>query len=159
MCPKNETADLINDYVIHQLPGDGISLLGADSVEGSAAFNFPKEYLNSITPNGMPPHRLFLKMFATVILLRNLDLDEGLCNGTRLIIRAFSKQCDRRGDHNRCTQAQASVYTPNYLDIIRVRTSIYSEKEAVSYPSSLLYHHQQRARSELGNRWYISSLP
>ena len=92
LCPKNETADLINDYVIHQLPGDGISLLGADSVEGSAAVNFPTEYLNSITPNGMPPHRLFLKMFATVILLRNLDPDEGLCNGTRLIIRAFSNR-------------------------------------------------------------------
>ena len=31
-------------------------------------------------------------MFATVILLRNLDPDEGLCNGTRLIIRAFSNR-------------------------------------------------------------------
>ena len=40
----------------------------------------------------MPPHRLFLKRFATVILLRNLDPDEGLCNGTRLIIRAFSNR-------------------------------------------------------------------
>ena len=40
----------------------------------------------------MPPHRQFLKMFATVILLRNLDPDEGLCNGTRLIIRAFSNR-------------------------------------------------------------------
>ena len=69
---------LINDYVIHQLPGDGITLLSADSVEGSAAINFPNEFLNSITPNGMPPHRLFLKLFATVILLRNLDPDEGL---------------------------------------------------------------------------------
>ena len=92
LCPKNETADLINHYVINQLPGDGISLLGADSVEGSAAVNFPTKYLNSITPNEMPPHRLFLKMFATVILLRNLDLDEGICNGTRLIIRAFSNR-------------------------------------------------------------------
>ena len=92
LCPKNDTADLINDYVIHQLPGDGITLLSADSVEGSAAINFPNEFLNSITPNGMPPHRLFLKMFATVILLRNLDPDEGLCNGTRLIIRAFSNR-------------------------------------------------------------------
>ena len=40
----------------------------------------------------MPPHRLYLKLFATVILLRNLDPDEGLCNGTRLIIRAFSNR-------------------------------------------------------------------
>ena len=40
----------------------------------------------------MPPHRLFLKEFATVTLLRDLDSDEGLCNGTRLIIRAFSSR-------------------------------------------------------------------
>ena len=40
----------------------------------------------------MPPHRLSLEKFATVILLRNLDPDEGLCNGTRLIIRAFSNR-------------------------------------------------------------------
>ena len=90
LCPKSNTADLIHDYVIHRLPGDGITLLSADSVEGSAAINFPNEFVNSITPNGMPPHRLLLKLFATVILLRNLDPDEGLCNGTRLIIRAFS---------------------------------------------------------------------
>ena len=38
----------------------------------------------------MPPHRLFLNLFATVILLLNLDPDEGLCNGTRVIVRAFS---------------------------------------------------------------------
>ena len=40
----------------------------------------------------MSPHRLFLIKFATVILLRNLDPDDGLCNCTRLIIRGFSNR-------------------------------------------------------------------
>ena len=31
-------------------------------------------------------------MFATVILLRNLDPDEVICNGTRLIIGSFSNR-------------------------------------------------------------------
>ena len=116
LCPKNETADLINNHVIHLLPGEGTTLLSADSVEGTASVNFPTEFLNSITPNGMPPHRLFLKKFATVILLRNLDPDEVLCNGTRLIIRAFS---NRVIDAEIATGAQtkASVYSPNNLDI------------------------------------------
>ena len=47
LCPKNDTADLINDCVIHQLPGDCITLLSADSIEGFAAINFPNEFLNS----------------------------------------------------------------------------------------------------------------
>ena len=89
MCPKNETCDRINYHVIQQLPGEGVTLLSADSVEESTAVNFPTEFLNSIAPNGMPSHRLFLKRFASIILLRNLDPDESLCNGTRLIIRAF----------------------------------------------------------------------
>ena len=50
----------------------------------------PTEYLNSITPNGMPPHRLFLKKYASIILLRNLEPTDGLCNGTRIIVREFS---------------------------------------------------------------------
>ena len=33
-----------------------------------------------------------MKKFVTVILLHNLDPDEGLCNGTRLIIRTFSNR-------------------------------------------------------------------
>ena len=69
-----------------------MTLLRADSVEGSAATNFHTEFPNSIAPNCMPTHRLFIKTFATVILLRNLDPYGGLCNGTRLIIRAFSNR-------------------------------------------------------------------
>lgn len=39
--------------------------------------------------NGLPPHILKLKVNCPVILLRNLDPHNGLCNGTRLIVRAF----------------------------------------------------------------------
>ena len=37
LCPKNETADLINNHVIHFISGEGTTLLSADSVEGIAA--------------------------------------------------------------------------------------------------------------------------
>ena len=47
---------------------------------------YPEEFLNTLTPNGLPPHMLKLKIGCPVILLRNIDPANRLCNGTRLII-------------------------------------------------------------------------
>ena len=47
----------------------------------------PVEFLNSLTPNSLPSHKLQLKEVAIVILLQNINLNDGLCNGTRLIVR------------------------------------------------------------------------
>ena len=40
----------------------------------------------------MPPHRLSLKKYTSIMLLRNLDPPGGLCNGTRLIVRDFTNR-------------------------------------------------------------------
>lgn len=50
-----------------------------------------EDFLNSLTPNGLPPHELFLKPNCPIILLRNIDPTKGLCNGTRLIFHAFKQ--------------------------------------------------------------------
>ena len=47
--------------------------------------SFNIEYLNSLTPSGCPPHTLHLKRGMPLMLLRNLNPREGLCNGTKLI--------------------------------------------------------------------------
>ena len=54
-------------------------------------YYYPEEFLNTLTPNGLPPHVLKLKISCLVILLRNTDPANRLCNGTRLIIRRFQK--------------------------------------------------------------------
>nr|VDC70267.1 unnamed protein product [Brassica rapa] len=47
---------------------------------------YPLEYLNSLEFPGLPAHKLRLKVGVPVMLLRNLNQKEGLCNGTRLIV-------------------------------------------------------------------------
>jgi ATP-dependent DNA helicase PIF1 len=44
-----------------------------------------------LTPNGIPPHVLKLKIDCPIILLRNLDPANGLCNGTRLVVRTCQR--------------------------------------------------------------------
>ena len=50
---------------------------------------FPVEYLNSISLSGIAPHKLTLKEEAVIMLMINLNLALGLCNGTRLICKSF----------------------------------------------------------------------
>jgi ATP-dependent DNA helicase PIF1 len=52
---------------------------------------FPVEYINSIESGGFPDHSLKLKIGCPLILLRNLDPEKGLCNGTRLICRSIRR--------------------------------------------------------------------
>ena len=40
-----------------------------DSVEDDSRNHYPLDFLNSITPNGLPPHELKIKMNCPVILL------------------------------------------------------------------------------------------
>jgi hypothetical protein len=50
---------------------------------------YPQEFLNTLTPNGLPPHVLNLKIDCMVILLRNIYPANRLFNGTRLILQGF----------------------------------------------------------------------
>ena len=44
----------------------------------------PTEYLNSLIPSGLPPHKLRLFIGSSIMRLRNLNANQGLCNETRL---------------------------------------------------------------------------
>jgi ATP-dependent DNA helicase PIF1 len=75
--------------MIERFPGEEKVYHNFDTVVDDTSNHFPIDFLNSITPNGLPPHELKLKINCPVILLRNLDPNNGLCNGTRLMVRAL----------------------------------------------------------------------
>ena len=91
LATKNSTVDKINDLAIKYFPGTEQTYLSIDSVlcPRQKAI-YPTEFLNKITGSGLPQHRLLLKINQPIILLRNISQNEGLCNGTRLIIRGFN---------------------------------------------------------------------
>nr|GEZ50214.1 ATP-dependent DNA helicase PIF1-like [Tanacetum cinerariifolium] len=64
---------------------------------GETELLYPTEYLNSLKFAGLPPHRMELKVGTPIILLRNLNITGGLCNGTRMIVtQLLSKVIEAR---------------------------------------------------------------
>ena len=63
-------------------------LKSMDSVseEDRIYYIYSVEFLQQLNSSGLPSALLCLKVGCSVILLRNLDPGEGLCNGTRIVI-------------------------------------------------------------------------
>nr|GEV23804.1 hypothetical protein [Tanacetum cinerariifolium] len=86
---KNEHVDSINDLLTDRFPGEEKVYYSFDEAEDDTHNYYPLEFLNSFNVIGLPPHQLRLKIGCPIILLRNLDPANGLCNGTRLICKRF----------------------------------------------------------------------
>ncbi|KAJ9551807.1 hypothetical protein OSB04_015852 [Centaurea solstitialis] len=88
---KNDNVDEINDELIERFCGEEKIYYSFDEAQDDRNNFYPVEFLNTITVCGLPPHRLRLKIGCPIILLRNIDPINGLCNGTRLICRGFQQ--------------------------------------------------------------------
>ncbi|KAF8099160.1 hypothetical protein N665_0249s0002, partial [Sinapis alba] len=92
LTPTNSTVHDVNAYLLSQVPAPAREYLSSDSIELEATpdddwtSHYPQEYLNSLEFPGLPNHRLCLKVGAPVMMLRNLNQEHGLCNGTRMMV-------------------------------------------------------------------------
>ena len=91
LAPKNKHVDEINNIALSLMQGNVHCFQSADSVreknDDNEAGLFPVDYLNSINASGLPPHMLSLKIGSPLLLLRNMNPKQGLCNGTRLVVK------------------------------------------------------------------------
>ena len=96
LTPKNANMHEINTKCIEKFPGKQINRRSIDSAsldnDDLNEYQIPVEVLNTLpTPSGMAPHVLELKKGCPLVILKNLNVSEGLCNGTRCILLDVSR--------------------------------------------------------------------
>ncbi|KAL5570500.1 hypothetical protein UlMin_027075 [Ulmus minor] len=89
LTPKNDYVNEINNILINQFPGNPITYCSFDETRDKNEQCFQEDFLNTLIPNGILRHELVLKRNCPIILPRNLNPSEGLCNGTCLIYKNF----------------------------------------------------------------------
>ena len=91
LAAPNDIVGNFNAQLLEWMPSHSVEMLSTDTVVDPAdASDCPIEVLNQLSEPGIPPHKLPLKEGCTVILLRNLVPQKGLCNGTRLQVKSIS---------------------------------------------------------------------
>jgi ATP-dependent DNA helicase PIF1 len=97
LAPTLQVVEKFNDYVMSLLPNEERLYLSCDTLcksdedVGIDRRWITTEFLNDIKCSGMPNHELRLKLGVPVMLLRNVDVSSGLCNGTRMIVTELGK--------------------------------------------------------------------
>lgn len=98
LTPKNDDVENISCLIMNQYPGELHIYPSADSVDLTDDSNmqqpqlYSPEFLRTLRIPGLPPGELKLKVGVPIMLLRNLNPSEGLCNGIRLICRGLHRK-------------------------------------------------------------------
>jgi hypothetical protein len=89
----NKNVDRVNEMATEMLFGGPPKCYkGINTPRNDRATGISQENLDALSTSGLPPTFLFLKVGQPLILLRNMNSKQGLCNGTRLIVRKLGKR-------------------------------------------------------------------
>ncbi|KAL3820238.1 hypothetical protein ACJIZ3_006143 [Penstemon smallii] len=113
LTPKNDCVAELNDLLLDRCPGQVKEYISFNRANDSLQRVEYEEYLNSVSASGLPPHILRLKKNCPIMLLRNLNPIQGLCNGTCLI-------CRELGDNFIGAEIATGDFKGNYVFIPRI---------------------------------------
>lgn len=86
--PGNVMVNEINKLILEKISGQVKHYKSVETLCNiEDTVHYPREFLNSLSPFGLPPHVLMLKLGIRIKLLRNLSPLPNSCNGTRLLIK------------------------------------------------------------------------
>ncbi|XP_074265294.1 uncharacterized protein LOC141587722 [Silene latifolia] len=123
LAPTHDVVEVVNDYVLDQIQKEEKVYLSSDEISKEKTNCgvrelYSTEFLNSIRCSGLPNHSLKLKVGAIVMLLRNIDQANGLCNGTRMEVNHLGNRVISAtvilGSH-----VGSKVYSPDHVDTFR----------------------------------------
>ncbi|PIA43947.1 hypothetical protein AQUCO_01800182v1 [Aquilegia coerulea] len=93
---RNDNVGTLNELAINHFPGELHEYLAADkAIEDDQPIenrgnSISNENMRALDPPSLPPFKLQLKVGCPIMLLRNLQPRDGLCNGTRLMVVQFA---------------------------------------------------------------------
>lgn len=167
----NRTALRINDEIVDSMSGELKKYYSVDECDTNTGLSVDPEVFAKVCPQGLPPHLLKLKVGAQVVLLRNINVAEGLCNGTRLTIQTMGKSVSLFAP---CffpstnypflvdTDMQDELFWKDLLFAKTVDVSQWQKRRlpsnAVPDQTCLLLHHQQGSRPNAFSSWTANEL-
>ena len=87
LSPTNKEIDEVNEIMTESFPGEPHVFYSADSTpDDGSEYMYATEFLNTLCPSGLPPHKMTLKVGMVVMLLRNFNQKLGHCNGSRFVL-------------------------------------------------------------------------
>jgi len=113
MSCTNDVIQMCNQQLVSRLPGEHITCESTYRfVNDNDNLRHDTGSLACINPSGLPPHVLHLKVGTCIILIRNLNIKEGHCNGTRYIILELTNRCIHARKLNATGDGNDDIFIP-----------------------------------------------
>ncbi|KAL7509894.1 LOW QUALITY PROTEIN: hypothetical protein ACHAXN_010937 [Cyclotella atomus] len=144
------TNEIVNEVNGGMMPGDMHEFASVDTVgDINSCTMFPTKFLNSLSLSGLPEHILRLKKDTVMILLCNMDIKGGHCNGIGYLV-TVTYICKYR-------QKCYGDFASDTYAIRRTEFSIRVDTSPVPNQNCFCSHNKQSPGSVRQKMWCLAS--